>query len=226
MNDESLHLLTDPFRNLAQQLAAQIPSFAAAFLFLLAGLFFARMLRAVVGRVLKASRLDDYTDKVGINEVLARLGLGRSPTGVLSFLLYWFVLLVFVVSAANAVNLLVVSELLERLFLFLPSLAAAVLILFAGMLLSRLVSQIVAGAAEANHIGGGVALSRAAAGVVIIFAGLMALEQLGLHVQLVTSSFQIILASLGLAFGLAFGLGGKSIAEDILRHLLEKRKQN
>lgn len=225
MNEETVRLFSDPFRTLGQRLAGQIPSFAAAFLFLLAGLFFARMLKALVEGLLRRTRVDDYTDKIGVNELLARLGMGRSPINALSFILYWFVLLVFFVSAANAVNLLVVSELLERLMMFLPSLAAAVLILFAGLLLSRLVSEIVANAAEANHIRGGAGLAQCASIAVVVFAGLMALEQVGLHVELITSSFQIILASLGLAFGLAFGLGGKEIAEESLRHFLNKKKQ-
>jgi len=225
MDEETLRLLTDPFRTLSQRLIAQIPSFAAAFLFLFAGYFFARMLKTLLLQLLQHGHLDDYTDKIGINEVLARLGMGRSPSHALSFIIYWFVLLVFFVSAANVVNLLVVSELLARLMLFLPSLAAAIVILFAGLLLARLVSEIVTNAADANHIRGGAGLAQCTSIVVIAFAGIMALEQLGIHIELVTSSFQIIVASLGLAFALAFGLGGKEIAEETLRHFLNKKKQ-
>lgn len=225
MDTETLRLLTDPFRTLAQRFVAQVPSFAAAFLFLFAGFFFARMLKIIIEKLLSRTNLDNYTEKIGINEVLARLGMGRSPSRVLSFILYWFVLLVFFVSAANVVNLLVVSELLERLMLFLPSLAAAIVIVFAGLLLARLISEMIINAAEANRIHGGAGLAQCAWVVVIAFTGIMALEQLGIRIQLVTSSFQIIVASLGLAFGLAFGLGGKDIAEEILRHFLNKKKQ-
>src|ERR1700726_4663725 len=119
MNSSLVGFLTEPFVSATNRFAAQIPSFAAAFLFLLLGMFTARLLRTVAERLFERAHLDEYTSKVGVNEVLARLGMGKSPSYVLSFLVYWFILFIFIVSAANAVNMTVVSDLLERFVLFL-----------------------------------------------------------------------------------------------------------
>ena len=52
----------------------------------------------------------------------------------------------------------------------------------------------------------------------------MALEHLGIRMALVTMSLQILLASLGLGFALAFGLGARDLAGEYLRGLIEKKK--
>lgn len=223
MNPDLVALVTNPFVNLSQRFLARVPGFVAAFVALLVGLFFARILRTLAERVLDRTQLDEYTGKIGINEVLARLGLGKSPTFVVSFLIYWFVLLAFFVTAANAMDLAAVSELLEQFMLFLPRLIAAVLIIFVGLLLGRFTSEVVTNAAVANNIRGGDILARCSSIAVMVFAGLMALEQLGVRTSIITSSLQILFASLGLAFALAFGLGGKTIAEEMLRDVLNRR---
>ncbi|MEK9145755.1 MAG: hypothetical protein AAB339_09120 [Elusimicrobiota bacterium] len=224
MNPDWLSPLLAPFRLVAGRGIARLPSFAAAFLLLLTGLFAARAVRALIERLLQRARLDEALQGVGVAEVLSRLGMGKSPAYVLGFLAYWFILFAFFVSAADAVELAAVSELLERFALFLPSVTAALLVLFGGLMFARFLSQVVANAASANEVRGGEALSKAAYAAVVVFASMMALEQLGLRMLLLSSSIQILLASVGLAFALAFGLGGKAIAEELLRGLIQKKK--
>ncbi len=217
-------LMTDPLMSSARRFAAQVPSIVAAFLLLLVGMFAARALRTLSETLFSKARLDEHTSKVGINEVLARLGFGKSPTYVLSFLIYWFVLFVFIVSAANAVNMTIVSDLLERFVLFLPQVVAALLVLFGGLLFARFLSEVIANAASANGVRGGALLSRGAYALVVAFSALTALEQLGLRMELLSSAIQILLASAGFALALAFGLGGKDVAGEIIRDIVAKRR--
>mgnify|MGYP001602207068 FL=1 len=223
MNTELLELLTHPFVSVANRFAAHIPSFAAAFILLLAGMFTARALRTACERMLDRAHLDEYTSKVGINEVLARLGLGKSPSYVLSFLIYWFILFIFIVSAANAVNMTVVSELLERFVLFLPALIASILILFGGLLFARFLKEVVASASLANNIRGGALLAEAAYIIVLVFSAMTALEQLGMKMTFISAAVQILLGSAGLAAAIAFGLGGKDLAGELLREFLKRK---
>ncbi|MBI5630088.1 MAG: hypothetical protein HY921_04300 [Elusimicrobia bacterium] len=223
-NTELVAVLTDPFVSATQRFAAQVPSLVAALLLLLLGMFLARGLRTLVERFMHKARLDEHTARVGINEILARLGLGKSPSYVLGFLVYWFVLFIFIVAAANTVNMTVVSELLERFALFLPVLVASLLILFGGLLFARFLSEVVENAATANNIRGGKILSRASYAVVVLFSAMTALEQLGMKMSFVSAAIQILLGSMGLAAALAFGLGGKEVAAEIIRDLT-RRKQ-
>ncbi|MDE2292634.1 MAG: hypothetical protein KGL53_11180, partial [Elusimicrobia bacterium] len=149
---------------------------------------------------------------------------GKSPAYVAGFLVYWSLLMVFFVAAAHAVALPAVDELLDRFVAFLPSVAAAILTLFGGMLFARFLSQIVANAAAANNVRGQTFLAKAASVIVLAFACLQALEQLGLRMELVRDSALIVMASAGLAFALAFGLGGRGVAEEVLRETFRRPK--
>jgi hypothetical protein len=223
MTQDWWYMIVGPFQQLLLQVMNKIPSVLAAIVLLLVGMVVARGLRAAVEKFLKFVRLDEHTDKIKLNEVLARLGFGRSPGQLVGFLVYWLIILLFLVSAANAVELTVVSELLEQFVLFIPKVIGAVLVLAGGLLLGHLVAEIVRNAAVANRIDGAVALSKAAQFVVIAFAAIMALEQIDIDTTIVTSSVQIILAAIGLGLAIAFGLGGKDKAAEVIRNFTEKR---
>ena len=218
-----VRLFADPFLGAYDRFAGAIPTFAAALLLLLIGMFTARAVRALIEGILGKARLDDHTSRVGINEILARLGLGKSPTYALAFLAHWFILFLFFVSAANAVNMTVVSELLERFLQVLPALIAALLILFGGLLFGRLVAQILKNAAAANSIRGGSVLAAAAQAAAIGSSAVIALEQIGVRSQILIPTVQILVGSIGLAAAIAVGFGAKDLAADYFREQLRSK---
>ncbi len=222
MPKDLVRLFAQPFFDAYRRVSGAVTSLAAAFLLLLVGMVLARLARSVVDASLSRIRFDDHTSRIGLNELFARLGLGKSPTAVAAFVVYWFLLVVFVVSAANALNMGVVSDLLERFAQFLPALVAAVLILFGGLLFGRLLAQVLSNAAIANSIRGGKAVAVGAYIVVVGYSALAALEQIGARPAFVLSAGQILLGSLGLALAIACGWGAKDIAAERLRELLKK----
>jgi len=224
MLQHGLSLFTEPFLAAYRRVAAVVPSLSVAFLLLLVGMFTARLARMLVEGALAKLRLDDWTARAGLNELLARLGLGKSPSAVAAFVVFWFLLVVFIVSAADALGMPVVSELLERLAQFLPTLVGAVLILFGGLLFASLLSQVVANAAEANAIRGGGAVAAAVYVAAVGYSALAALEQVGAKPALVLSAGQILIGSLGLALAIAFGLGAKDLAAELLRDVLRRKR--
>lgn len=222
MPQESLNIILGPFQQLLSKVMHTLPGIAAAIVLLLLGMLLAAALRKGVERFLNFLRLDDHAERIKLNEVLARLGFGRSPRQILGFLVYWLILLMFVVSAANAVHLTVVSDLLGQFVLFIPKVIAAVLVLAGGLLFGHFVGEIVHNAAAANHLDGAILLSKASRFVVVAFTTIMALQQIGIDTTIITSSVQIILASIGLGLALAFGLGGRDTAADLIRALKER----
>lgn len=225
MSQDWLSLLVGPVQQLLSEILVKLPAVLAALLLLLVGMVVGKLARAAVEKFLKLVRVDEYTEKVRVNELLARLGFGQSPAFVVGFLVYWLIILVFLVSAANAVQLTVVSELLQQFVLFVPKLIGAVLVVAGGLLLGHFFGEIVLNAATANKLDGAVALSKTVRLVVVAFAGVMALEQIGIDTTIITSSIQIILATVGLGLAIAFGLGGKDVAAEIIRNFVAKAKQ-
>ena len=201
-----------------------LPAVIWAVVLVIVGGLIARLLRKGGEKVLKMGQIDTWTDKIGLNVLLDHLGLGRSPTKVVGVLVWWFIFLIFFVGAANALNLNVVSDVLHSLAFFVPQVIAAVFVLGAGVFVSTILSDIVYNACSANRVHGAHTVAKLTRGAVIGFASFMALEQLGIARTVTTSTLEIILASVGLAFALAFGLGGKEVAAEILRNLSHKEK--
>lgn len=224
MSKDLARLFADPFLSAYARVSGVIAPLAAACLLLLLGMFTARAARALVEAAMSKARIDEHTSRAGLNELLARLGLGKSPSAVAAFVVHWFLLVVFVVSAANVLNMTAVTELLERFMQFLPSLVASVLILFGGLLFARLLSQILLNAASANSVRGGHAVAAAAWVAVLVASAAAALEQLGVRPALLVSAVQILLGSVGLALAVAFGLGAKDLAADFLKDLVERKR--
>lgn len=224
MSKDLVRLFADPFLSAYSRVSGAIAPLAAAFILLLAGMFTARAARALLETTMGKARIDAYTSRAGLNELLARLGLGKSPSAVVAFVAHWFILAVFVVSAANALNMTAVEDMLERFVQFIPSLSAFVLILFGGLLFARLIAQVIINASGANAVRGGSSVAAAAWVAVIAASVAAALEQLGVRPPLLVNAAHILLGSLGLALAIAFGLGAKDIASELLRELLGRKR--
>lgn len=225
MVQELMSVLIGPFQELLASVLVKIPSILSAFVLLLIGMVIARFARMGVERFFKVTKLDDYTEQIKINELTARLGFGDSPGFVVGFLVYWLIILVFLVSAANVVELTVVSQLMQRFVLFVPKLIGAVLVLAGGLLLGHFSADIVHNAATANKLEGAVALSKAVRFTVVVFAAIMALEQIGIGTQIITSSIQIIIGAIGLGLALAFGLGGRDAAGEVIKNFVARQRK-
>ncbi|HVE13316.1 MAG TPA: hypothetical protein VNI01_07980 [Elusimicrobiota bacterium] len=222
-----MNMLFNPIQDLTTQTILIIPSILVALILLLMGSFIGRGLRGALERILTVGKLDNYSQKIGISHVLFKLGLGQSPTAILGFLLYWLVFLAFLLSAANVVQLTVVSEFLQQVVLFMPKVIASVLVLGGGLFLSHFAGEVVFSAAKANKIGEAELLSRFAYGIIVVFSSIIALQRLGIDTTILSQSLQIIIAAMGfglsLAFGLAFGLAGKDAAHAWLAKRLREK---
>ncbi|HBA61622.1 MAG TPA: hypothetical protein DCZ92_12575 [Elusimicrobia bacterium] len=219
-------LFMQPILNIWHLFEKYAPNLLAAFIFILVGLFLARVLSSLLEQFLRKINLDAYTSRVGINEILTRFGFGKSPSHIFSFMVYWSLLLVFLVTAANILNLTVISAMLEKFIAgFLPRMVSAIFIGFGGLLFARFLADIVLNAASANNLKGGRSLSKIVHFVVVVFTLIAAIEQLGIKMKMIIGGINILLASLGLAFAIAVGLGAKDIAHDIIKGLFTEAKE-
>lgn len=221
--------LTEPFFQPVLQLwdnfSAYAPKVVAAFAFVLFGLFAARIASTLLENFLRRIKLDNYTSRVGINEMLIRFGLGKSLGQVLSFVLYWALLLVFFVTAADILNLTAISVILQRFVDFLPRIVAAIFIGFGGLLLARFLSDTVQNAATANNLKGGRSLAKMVNFLVVVLTIITAIEQIGIEMKMIRNGLNILFASMGLAFAIAVGLGAKDLAHDVIKNLFTENKE-
>ena len=95
---------------------------------LFGGALLAHWVRVGVEETLGALTVDRICEKVGFQPLVQRLGLGRSPTRVVGFLSHLFVMVLFLMTAAEVAGVGVVREYLSALLVFLPRLFAAAVV--------------------------------------------------------------------------------------------------
>ena len=219
-------LFIQPIFSMWDKFVAYAPNLVAAFLFILFGLFIARLVSSLLEQFLRRIKLDSYTSSVGVNELLIRFGFGKSFAHLLAFIIYWALLLVFFVTAANVLNLTVISDILERfVIVFLPRLVAAIFIGFGGLMFARFMADVVINSATANNLKGGRSLSKIVHFVIVVFTLISAIEQLGIEMKMIRNGVNILFASMGLALALAVGLGAKDIAHNLIKGMFTENKE-
>ncbi|BBT17654.1 putative transporter (transmembrane protein) [Pseudomonas sp. SLBN-26] len=196
--------------------AGFIPRFFGALVVVLVGFVVAKLLDTLLSKLLAKLGLDRLMAGTGLTKMLGRVGIQVPVSSLIGKIVYWFVLLIFLVSAAESLGLDRVSATLDMLALYLPKVLGAALVLLAGVLLAQLLSGIVRGAAEGVGLDYAHGLGRIAQGLVILISISVAIGQLEVKTDLLNNVIAIALISIGLAAALALGLGSRDIAAQII----------
>ncbi len=198
---------------------AFVPQLIGAIVVLIIGYIVARILQAVVGRVLQGVGFDGWMEKGGIKQFFDRAQTTHTPATVLGKLVFWFVFIIAITMAADALGIRQVSAVLAQLIAYILSIIAAILILILAALLANFLAGIVRGATGSDL------LSNIARYAIIIYAVFAAITELGIAVQLTAPTFLIILGAVALAAAIAFGFGAQGVARDIVEKAYERRDE-
>ncbi len=189
-----------------------IPRVIGFLVILIVGLILATLVSRALTLVLRKVGFDRMANRIGLSRFEQRMGITLDPAGILGKIVYWFILLIFLVPAADALGLPAVSNILNTLVAYIPNVFVAILVLFLGTLAATFVADLVRGAVASANIGSPKIFAGIARWAIIGFSALVALEQLQISTPLINELFGGIVAALAIAFGLAFGLGGQEAA--------------
>jgi small-conductance mechanosensitive channel len=196
-----------------------IPQLIGALIILLVGYVIAKALQAIVGRVLEGIGFDRWMERGGIKQFFDRADTEHTPHSILGRLVFWFVFIIAITMAADALGIPQVSAVLAQLIAYIPSIIAAILILILAALLANFLSSIVRGATGSDILAG---VARYA---IIVYAVFAAVTQLGIAVELTAPTFLIVLGAVALAAAIAFGLGSREVAQDIIEKAYNRRDE-
>lgn len=205
------------------QILAVLPGLALALIILLAGFVVARMVERLVDNLLARLHFDREAAKWGVTEAVERTGTRLEPARVVGKLLFWLIMLVVILLASSALGVENVNEVFANLVGYIPSVFAAIIVVVLGMVLGEFVRALIL--ASAGGVEGVPTLAKVAKVVVITIAVFMALQQVGVGAEIVTTTFTLILGAAALAVGLAFGLGSTGLAGDIMRRWYQAGRQ-
>ncbi|MDH4460670.1 MAG: hypothetical protein QE277_04555 [Flectobacillus sp.] len=203
------------------QISAFLPKLLGALLILIIGTIIARGLRWTVTKALGLIAFDTIIEKVNIDKYLAKAGVSKKPSELVAGLIYLVIMLAIYVAFFNSLGLEVISDLLNKVIVFLPNVLVASLIMVVGFYLADFVKDIVVAAVKVTAVEKPELFGNIASAAVFFIAGTIALTQLNVGTEIITSIVSAVFGALALALGISFGLGGKDWAASIIAKYLK-----
>jgi hypothetical protein len=221
---EQLNLFLDSSQQFLNQIAISLPRILGAILILIIGWIIAKLLKRGLIKLLYLVKFNYLTEKTGIDKFLKEGGAKLNSIGIIGTLFYWILMLIVLIATLNSLNLTVASTLFNEIMMYFPNIIVAIVILIIGIYLARMVSQITKTSLKGMKEKTSGLISQIAFIAIIILTIFITLGQLNIATEIVTSAFSIIFGAICLALALAFGLGGREKAAEILDELMKKDK--
>jgi len=221
---DQFSLFIESSQQFLNEIAVALPKILGALIILIIGWIIAKVLKRLFVQLLKVVRFSFLTEKSGIEKFLKDGGVKTDAINVLGTLLYWIIMLIVIMATLNSLNLTAASALFNEIMLYIPSIIVAIVILIIGIYLARMVSQILKTSLKSMKDKTSDLISQISYIIIIILTIFLTLGQLNIAQEMVTSAFQLIFGAICLALALAFGLGGREKASEILNEALKKNK--
>lgn len=218
-------LMLEPMRVFLVQVGDFLPRLALALVVILLGWFLAKGARFAITKGLRAVNFHVVTQRAGLDGFLRDGGIRADTTEILGLMVYWLVILGALVIGFNSLGLIYVTDLLGRVILFVPKVMVALLVLAFGAYFARFIANAITAYCKNVHIQDAELLGRLAQYAILTFVVLIALDQVNIGGDIVRQSFLIILAGVIFALALAFGLGGKEWAAELLERWWPRRRR-
>jgi hypothetical protein len=206
-------------------LLAAIPRIIGFLVIVAIGWFIATLIAKAVAALLRSIRFNDMAERSGFAGFVANTGVETDPSGFVADIAKWFIRLITLVVGFDALGLPAVSDVLRQLLLWLPNLAVAIAVLILGGLAANWLAGLVRGAAAKADLGNPDLMANIARIATWAFAIVAALNQIGIARDLVNTLFMATVGAVALALGLAFGIGGRDTAAEVVRQWYEKSRR-
>ena len=197
--------------------ADAVPRIIGFLLILIIGWIIAALVAGAVASLLRAVKFNELAEHSGFSGFVQKAGIKNDAAGVIATAAKWFIRLIVLVVAFDALGLPAVSQVLQNLLLFLPNLIVALVVLVDAGLAANALAGLVKGATAEAGLGSPDLLANIARVAVWGFGIIVAVNQLGIAATLVNTLFIGLIGALALALGLAFGLGGRDTAAQLLQ---------
>ncbi|MCM8759762.1 MAG: hypothetical protein NC906_08350 [Candidatus Omnitrophica bacterium] len=217
-------ILLAPTRELISKMGTVISKLVFGLLVFIVGWIIAKVFKILATKFLRMLRVDRLVEDSGFREILLRGQITKEPSELMAGVVYWLLLIVVVFLAISVAGVPIPSQVIENLLSFIPKIIVGLILFVAALLVGNIVEGVVNTAAGNAGIQQARVLGKTAKVVIVVFGVVLALEEMGIGGNFVTSVFNIILASAALAFALAFGLGAKDFVKSWLEQFLTKKQ--
>jgi len=212
------------FEPFLQSLINISPAVFWAILVLFIGWFVSKWIGQIAAAFLSKIRLNQVLKRMGLEEALTKIDTHLNAPKFFGEIVRWFFVILFLMAASEIFGLTQFSQFLGKAIDYYPNIFIAALIFVVAVFLADFSQKIVVGTLEKEKITYSRFLGRAIRWAIWLFAILAILYQLRITPSLILAILIGMVATISIALGIAFGLGGKDLAAKILKELEEKFK--
>jgi hypothetical protein len=219
-------ILVTSVQNLWFNIISFLPEILSALVILIAGLIIASVAGKVAKKISDYLRIDRLMGKVKVKEELEKIGLKFEFSVIVGKIVKWFFIIATLIAVADVLKIPQITQFLERVVLYIPNVLVAVVILAIGIIVAGLAYDAIKKGTETFRMTSETAriLSSVAKWSIIVFTVMAALVQLGVASDMIRILFTGVVIMVSLAGGLAFGLGGKTKAEEMINRITRDRQ--
>lgn len=211
--------LAGSFQGLASGIISYVPNIIIAVILFVVGWVVGDAVGLWIAKIIRAIKIDKVLEKLDLHVLLQRAGYRLDSGLFLGTLVKWFVILGFLVAALDVLQLEQINAFLREVLVYIPRVIIATLILIIAAIVADVLQKIVVASAKAAAVSSAELFGGITKWLIWIFAFVMALEQLGLVGPFLQIFMTGIVATITIAVGLSFGLGGKDAAQGFINKL-------
>lgn len=213
-------------QELLTSFASVIPNLLGALAVLIIGLIISRLASKFVRRILVAIGADKLADRLNEIEVVYKSNIQLAPSKLLSKVVYYFLLFIFVVAATDILNMPVISQLMGEILNYIPVLISAMAVFVVGLLISDFLKNMVKTACDSLGIPASGLISSIVFYFLFLNIVMIALSQARIDTEFIQDNLSIILAGVVLAFAIGYGFASRNIVANFLASFYNRGKIN
>mgnify|MGYP000260911429 CR=1 FL=1 len=208
--------------NVIQAVIGQIPVILAAIILFVIGWFVALIVGGIVRGILKQIKIDRFFEKTGWKDALEKAEIKITFSAFLGEVIRWILVIIFLLASVDILGFKAFADFLKNIVNWLPNLIVAIVIFIVAIIIADILEKIVKASVKRMSIGYVGLFGGLVKGAIYVFAFFAILLQLGIASEIVNALVFGLIATLSLALGLSFGLGGKEVAAKIIQDIYKK----
>lgn len=208
--------ILDTISDQLMTMANIIPSLLTALAVFVIGLILAKTLRKIIGRLLAKSGIDKLADRLNDIDLVANTSVEIKPSILISSIVYYIVLFVFIMAAVDVLGMEAISQLMTDMINYMPKAISAFFVFLVGLLFCDLIKKMVQAACESLGIGSAKLLANVVFYFLFLNVALITLKQAELQTNFMEQNISIVLGGVILAFSIGYGLASRPLMSNML----------
>lgn len=202
---------------------ASIPGIIGAILIFILGWIAARIVSAVVAKFMDAVKFNEVANRVEATKFLQASNIHTTPVKVVKKFVYWLIMLLVLVTAADALGWEMVSDEFSKLISYLPKLLMAIVIFIIGVYIATFIRDMIKGTTHSLGISIGKFISTTTFYLLMVIISLTALRQAGFDTTIITSNLLLFIGAILATASISYGFASRQVLSSILAGHFNRR---